>query len=466
MALQFVAKSGDVQGKAALTILKQLGQETRLLQAEEKCPQNAVVLFTPLKSDFQGSRGRILRCSAIKLLDPEIVPAWVVSPFRVAVIRTKRGSRKQKNSRGLVYRHDSFREALVTMLDSYQDWLSGKLKSLVPWGPYETDPTISKTSTCMVQAQKWASDKAVLEFRRTWVIPKSKSDIETIPVGKWQVNYCRWEFIFSAVAIKQSLQYLSEWQSRFALENTWSRKELGVPSLFVRFDCIVRDEKLIVYEIEERPAGLGISSFVSPAFTEALTDAAAKWPVFLVETSPARETTDDSLWLDALNWPKISPKGLVLVRAEPEEDMFHYLEPSSVSSLKAKGDKSYGEAMKLWHRVASTKELPWGKCFVLKPLQGSKLRDLEIWDPERRPGSSPRLRVEEALLRSGAMYCQEFFDPMPTGIKKYPWMIFRIFFAYDPTRKSWQCLGGNWNARHNLRIHGASDAIFGPAVIG
>ena len=68
-------------------------------------------------------------------------------------------------------------------------------------------------------------------------------------------------------------------------------------------------------------------------------------------------------------------------------------------------------------------------------------------------------------MKNGAMFCQQLYPPMETSFKKFPWMIFRIFYGYDPGKRQWKCLGGNWNARHNLRIHGASDALFGPAVV-
>lgn len=70
------------------------------------------------------------------------------------------------------------------------------------------------------------------------------------------------------------------------------------------------------------------------------------------------------------------------------------------------------------------------------------------------------------LAKNEAMFCQKLYDPMASGWEKFPWMIFRVFCGYNCQTKHWECLGGNWNARHNLRIHGASDALFGPAVVG
>jgi hypothetical protein len=45
--------------------------------------------------------------------------------------------------------------------------------------------------------------------------------------------------------------------------------------------------------------------------------------------------------------------------------------------------------------------------------------------------------------------------------------IWRVFYGFDPETRDWLPLGGVWNARPNtLRLHGASDAIFGAVVIG
>ena len=53
---------------------------------------------------------------------------------------------------------------------------------------------------------------------------------------------------------------------------------------------------------------------------------------------------------------------------------------------------------------------------------------------------------------------------METGIADYPWMMYRVFFGYNLHHGRWECCGGGWVARPNLRIHGASDAICGPIV--
>jgi hypothetical protein len=310
--------------------------------------------------------------------------------------------------------------------------------------------------------KSWLEQEAVKQFRRIWII-KPERGFQTFQLQGWRVNYTDARKVFPVSAAEQAIAALGEWSQHFPVEQTWIQTVKAVPSLIVRFDCVIDDGKLIIYEIEERPAGIGLSGMISEPFAQEFTRVARTWEPFRVVVSPLRRASDDVLWQKYLPWAHEDSK-LVLIRAEPEEDDFHHLESVSVSSVKSKGDKSYGENMGLWHRVSNKDELPWEESFVLKPLQGSKLKELEIWDPQRRPGSSIRAKVEAALAKTDMFY-QVLHPPMQTGLPQFPWMIFRIFAGYNFTSGEWEILGGNWNARHNLRIHGASDALFGPAVV-
>ena len=428
-------------------------RQTRLLQADEPVESGQIALFSPLKTDFQGTRGRFVRFSALKL-ENGIVPSWVLAtPFRVAIIRLEKLERGKRNS--------CIETALENVVNGYTRWFSKDQRYEVPWCTSRRDPSVA--SSHWERLASWVGNSETLRSLIV-IVKKPENEIQTVQINQWQVNYSRKPVIFPALAVRQGLEFLKSWEQSFPREDTWARNQFNIPSLFVRFDCIVRDGQLIVYEIEERPAGLGLTSRVNGEFAVELKAMAKLWPEFRVEISPLRSGTDDHLWLHLL--PKSAAgSDLVLVRAEPEETEFHHLEAASVSSLKSKGDKGYGVKMGFWSRVATAEELPWDSCFVLKPLQGSKLKDLEIWDPEWRPGSSVRAKIIEAMSKNSGMFLQHLHPPMDTGIKQFPWMIFRVFFGYDPGSREWRCLGGNWNARHNLRIHGALDAIFGPAVV-
>lgn len=118
----------------------------------------------------------------------------------------------------------------------------------------------------------------------------------------------------------------------------------------------------------------------------------------------------------------------------------------------------------MWRKIHHPDELDWNEPFVLKPVQGSKTRDVLIWHPDKLPGSATKTKVSRELdNRQGGMYHQNFEIPTVINLNgQEMWMIYRIFFGYNIHEKSWKYLGGVWNARQNLKIHGASDAVFGP----
>jgi len=279
----------------------------------------------------------------------------------------------------------------------------------------------------------------------------------------WDVNYCLEQMIFSPLLVEAGRNILLQWQKYFPAETNYTKKEFGVPSLIVRLDCVFSEEaNLQVFEVEERPAGIGICVKINPCFAERLAVLRERWPVFTVLVSEDRRGSDDYLWTQVSIGPQKPSGNLFLIRAEPEQIEFHELLPFSVSSLLQKGNKAYGERMGWWKKVFDGQELPWDISFVLKPVQGSKARGLEIWDlAQNRPGSSTRSRILRTLAEYGSMYLQPLIDPLED---ENGWKILRIFYGYDPLG-GWICLGGLWNSRPNLRIHGAKDALFGPVVL-
>lgn len=460
--MQFVANVVDEKAVLALSILEEAGFETRTVHEAGSARVNEIAVFSLETRSAASKRRRYLRNSSVRLKD-ELCPEWAVpTRLRVGVIRTQDTKQEKRMKIRVPF---GFRASVLEMAKRFRKWLEEGSDEWTPWGAHKNDPGFDAGKLALTALREWLESEAVKTFRSVNRIVRPGGDISVVRVGQWDVNCSKQVRVFSAEAAAQAIGLLAKWQGAFAKEQTWVQGKLGIPSLIVRLDCIVRDGKLVVYEVEERPAGVGISSIVNPEFGAEFVKVASTWEPFSVVVSPLRRATDDSLWQKQLPWDG-HDSGLVLVRAEPEENAFHIHEPNSVSSLKRKGDKGYGETLGLWRKVKFPDELNWSESFVLKPLQGSKLKDLEIWDPERRPGSSRREVVEKTLATSPqGMFCQKLFAPMDSGIPRFPWMIFRVFFGFDRARNEWRALGGNWNARHNLRIHGASDAIFGPAVI-
>lgn len=302
-------------------------------------------------------------------------------------------------------------------------------------------------------------------------------------IGGWETQVTDYKIEIPEETVREALDLIEKWTKIFPNEPTWVQTELGVPSLIIRIDGVVQSS-LAVYEIEERPAGIGISSLINRQFRTRLKEIEKEWPPFEVLISPRREKIgDDYLWrpvrvvsFEDLKKIKEETKALiqetkVLIRAEPFEEEFWHFASNSVSTIRTEGRKDYGEVLGLWRKVSDPNELPWEEGFVLKPLQGSKCKDIEIWPPpelKKLPGTSTKSRIERRLRENGVMYLQSFFMPMetpPEFREKYRWMIFRVFFGFQPEKKEWTALGGLWNARSSIKIHGASDAIFGPLLV-
>ncbi len=282
--------------------------------------------------------------------------------------------------------------------------------------------------------------------------------------GAWQSTVCSQADLFAAEMIGEGQETLALWQRLFPHEHTWVQEEHGVPSLIVRLDCtICADGHLGIYEVEERPAGIGFTGLLNAQFQSKLAALRQKWPSISVVLSPNRRAGDDYLWTEVVS--EVSNGHKVLVRAEPEESDYWPLEGRSISSVRSKGDKSYGVAFGWWREVNSTNDLPWDETFVLKPMQGSKARGIAIWDPQRRNGASTRSQVERARAAAGGRVFLQPFIPALAGREGYAFKMLRMFYGYDPELHFWQCLGGSWTARNNLRLHGSSDSLFGPVLV-
>jgi hypothetical protein len=324
--------------------------------------------------------------------------------------------------------------------------------------------------------------EVIRDLKNTEVSNGHAASVEDVVVGGWTFHYSSREHPFPMAAQFKARELLAAWGQHFPKEDTWVQRNYGVPSLLVRLDATFHNQEMEIYEVEERPSGIGLSRALNPSFRAKLDQMCQKWPDFKVVISddPRRKGTDDFLWAE-VERPENLNGDLALVRAEPDETAYHHLAAKSVSSLQTKGDKSYGEAMGLWDRIEDPDQLPWEEPFTIKPLQGSKTRDVYIWLPndlsrdyrvagsKSVPGSFTRGKITQALLEAqpkGGMYRQRFYPPMESGLgDEYKWMIHRVFYGYDPETDNWECMGGLWNARTNLKIHGATDAACGPIKV-
>lgn len=296
--------------------------------------------------------------------------------------------------------------------------------------------------------------------------------VETKTLGWEGVNVSAAEISLPEIAVLQGHGLVSQWSSLFVKENTWVQQNLGIPTVIARVDASLDpDGNLLPYEIEERPGGIGAATVYNPDFRERLSELKKGWPDFDVVVSEKRTGHDDGLWASVVRLEDINPDRLYLIRAEPEESEFHKLEPNSVSSLKGKGSKAYGVQMGLWKLVNSPDCLDWNKPFALKPTQGSKSRDVRLWDPDPKvrrnyQGYATETKIKDTLAHHGVMYEQDFLPPIELhGNEKTLYMIYRVFYGYDIPAQQWKYLGGFYNVRPSKKVHGARDTIFGPVVV-
>ncbi|HRY82584.1 MAG TPA: hypothetical protein P5232_02705 [Candidatus Moranbacteria bacterium] len=286
----------------------------------------------------------------------------------------------------------------------------------------------------------------------------------------WRFTTSNVTEIFSKEAEGQAISELNNWKGNFPVEETWVQRTLGIPSLIVRLDCVVKNGKLLIFEIEERPAGIGVTTILNPVFSKKFNNLRNGWPEIKSVVTKERSSCDDYLWTECIPI-EVAEKDdcLLLVRAEPEETQFHKFVSRSVSTVITKGDKQYGKEMGLWEEVSITDfyRLPWDSGFCLKPLKGSKCRNVEIWHPifaKKKSGIggiSTKSRIQKVLGSYGKMYLQKFIEPMEKPGDKSLMMAYRVFFGYDLSIKEYRYLGGAWNARANIKIHGTPDTIMG-----
>lgn len=294
-----------------------------------------------------------------------------------------------------------------------------------------------------------------------------------------ELSRIKWKFIISnkievmsSIFLEQSMELISQWLKHFPKESTWIENNYGVPSIIIRLDCIMRDGVVHVYEIEDRPAGVGISSHINSCFRSRLEEMVKKWPPFVSVISSSRSSNDDALWIPVISIEEArSRNSLLLIRAEPGDEAFIEFQSRSISTLVNEGSKLYGEGMGLWRAVTldDFDELPWADGFCLKPKEGSRCRGVEIWIPGKqngKRGASTRSQVMRGLSCFEQMYLQELINPLEEEFEgRILRKIYRVYFGYNPQTKQYECLGGLWVARPNLKVHGATDSVAGPITI-
>ena len=288
-------------------------------------------------------------------------------------------------------------------------------------------------------------------------------------VQGWLVRYVQAAIGLSKPVLRQAASLIEQWRwAHRAFEHTWVLHNLQVPTLWLKFDCVVNaDGRLGVYEIDDCPDGVGIGYLVNSAMRLQLKRVRQQWPHF-VPLLAAGRTTDDELWLEgALSLETVNGQpGLILPRPNQLGDgRFSRFAYRSVGPCLTQGCKAYGEQLGLWQPVCSADELDWHQSFVLKPIRGYGGSDVCIRHKSSFRGASGKGSIISALQKHGTMYRQPFIMPMTCPFDAAYLMVLRPYFGFDVAARCYRYLGGCWLARPgNLKLHGAADAIVGPLI--
>lgn len=277
-------------------------------------------------------------------------------------------------------------------------------------------------------------------------------------------------------------------------------KRFGLPSPIIRIDMPLVPNAVAAtqgfFEIESRPAGLGVDSALFEDQREALKsyidllratlgkELAVK--VFPYEQSSAHDPEGEKkAFAQSMGIPFF---GVNEMPADIDE-FFYFVygnkgdsstleefESRSLFPVRDDGNKNYLVSMgaaKVADRIDVSKKLSLGVPFALKPRKGMWAQNVQMY-----PGDSNRNRfvgyatkdeVHSLIGNEGAFednfLVQPFFRPGVVRIGQEPYLAMaRIYGLANPETGRYEVSNGIYVARQNIRLHGTSDAITGKLV--
>ena len=301
--------------------------------------------------------------------------------------------------------------------------------------------------------------------------------------GAWELNFHSQDLAVSDYESNTLLELLNKWTKVFPLKpETLCQKEFGVPSVLTRFDYVMIDGKVCVYEIEDRPAFMCIGALVNEQFRQKLTSCFQEIrqhfnaPIYML-VAPSRFKNSDDLLHDSFKIPifdgvytdpELVKDGIVFVRSDREESAYYKYEHKSLSTISQEGWKGYGVPMGLWSNITEA-NVDYTKAFVLKPDFGCRSSNVFLFKPKTKglnnAGLSTITAIQNAIIQKKVQYIQPYYEPEKVSFLPDNYsLIRRVYFGYSPTG-GYQCLGGVYMSRPCLKVHGASDTITGSMYV-
>lgn len=299
-------------------------------------------------------------------------------------------------------------------------------------------------------------------------------------VGPWEFNTSNQPLHMTSEETRILEIYLRNWQPCFPESGNLSELHFGVKSALVRFDYVVEHGLVHVYELEERPAGIGVTCMLRPDFLlllkkylkeqeEALS---ARFALYISESR--KNSSDDHIFSEISGFPIF--EGYVdettlsqcawYVRAfRHEHDVDTRFNARSLSTIRHEGNKSYGVPLGLWTEFGAGWEPDWSQAFVVKPKKGSRFEQVLLWHPDSKElgaGFATRTKVTTAIREGKVSFRQPYHAPEEISVGNGRFRrIRRAYFVWSPAEKRYMSLGGMWMATPTARVHGTKDSVSG-----
>ncbi len=305
--------------------------------------------------------------------------------------------------------------------------------------------------------------------------------------GPWSILRHNASLVMDSNEINGLIDFACRWQnfaqdSFVEVEQTYLQKNFGLSGVMIRLDYIMRDDRVMVYEIEERPA-LAVGMWTNPdvksgiiqTFFELEQYSGKKVKVLV--SNLRKENTDDWV-LPELTDSRIcvehhekSPcecaDSLYYVRSHRTEESYWNLAGNAISTIKSEGIKSYGLNMGLWHKVTDAAQLDFDSKFALKPLAGSRCEEILFWSPDKSlRGRSTKTKLQSFFEKNPlGGYVQELIMPESADFLPEDYRLLRrSYLSYSPLTLNWKVLGGVWIGTDNIKIHGTRDSFSGVII--
>ncbi|MDX2775956.1 hypothetical protein PV379_01115 [Streptomyces caniscabiei] len=313
----------------------------------------------------------------------------------------------------------------------------------------------------------------------------------------------------SPVHVRQIEAYAAQAASNFmpldadTPEPTFAQQELGVPSLIVRIDCTVVDNKIVAYEMEDSPSGQGISHRVHRQLGGAGIRDTIRGHYekhigavpHVIVAGARNHGTDDHLIVGERNYTydtdttiAVPDDAFVIIKAIPGDPRsakpYLHLQQRTLAPLVSEGDKTYQERIGDLTRVQTPMDLLRRDTDnelasqALKARIGSMAMGICMYlHPDDRKthgkkGIVTASRLENTIdtftqAKNGAL-TQPFAPPIrlenPEGRSNAIMRVFTLLERKGGTIHA-TAIGGGYVARPELIVHGASNAVLGAVTV-